>query len=778
MADVIYKKGQSANLNETNVPIVNGQILVTEDKAEMFIDMSDGTRKKISDTNKVSKNELKTINGQELFGEGDITVSGVGATAENNAEIFNDYEDNLAQGEYSHSEGYRTSIINELDWSTQPIIFLSYNPNDSIITLGGHYIDKDGQEQDFFQNNQIAAFRIFTSKSKTSDVVKVYEQKYIEEGDLWEFKIDTPSSDIGLESNTPEINALIESPELFAKAAHTEGRGTLAIDEYTHAEGLSTVAYGRASHSEGWNTKVISNYGHAEGATTEAGYCGHAEGSKTKAGYCAHSEGHLSTASGNYSHAEGFGTKATGEISHASGTYTIASSKSQFVAGRYNSENDNAAFIIGWGSADTDRWNAFEILKDGSAVVKGMGSEPTEKTLTTKKYVDTETGKLDAAIKKLDTNVQTSVNNLNANVNEALTRAGKKLENSAEVFNNYTNNIATGSYSHAEGSSTKSSGTYSHAEGAVSKAEGEASHAEGSNTTAVGPSSHAEGRGSKAEGTAAHVEGFSSEANGSSAHAEGYDTEAKGYGTHSEGFQSRALSDYSHAQNFNTTAQYVGSTAMGAFTTTGRKWQTVVGTNNESNSKALFIVGDGIITSSNTKGEDPSNAFEVLEDGSATLRTMGTTDNSVATKKYVDDKVSNGSGVEISVDQTYNAESENAQSGKAVAQAIQANISSQYNTTAGDMSSLKAVNSWAVKSAIESSIDQNYGGSTSLNAQSGTAVVEAIYENASKTYSPTDGFPQSGIAVAQAIEQAIGNVEAVLDSIIAMQESLIGGAAE
>ena len=92
------------------------------------------------------------------------------------------------------------------------------------------------------------------------------------------------------------------------------------------------------------------------------------------------------------------------------------------------------------------------------------------------------------------------------------------------------------------------------------------------------------------------------------------------------------------------------------------------------------------------------------------------------------------------------------------------------------MDSLKAVDSWAVKSAIEANIEQNFGGSSSLKAQSGSAVVEAIYENASRTYSPTDGFPQSGFAVAQAIEQAIGNVEAVLDSIIAAQESLIGGA--
>ena len=188
-------------------------------------------------------------------------------------------------------------------------------------------------------------------------------------------------------------------------------------------------------------------------------------------------------------------------------------------------------------------------------------------------------------------------------------------------------------------------GNSSTSEGESTKAFGENSHVEGVNSIAIGRAAHAEGVQAKANGTAAHSEGFSSEASGGSAHAEGYDTEAKGYGAHSEGFESKALSDYSHAQNFKTTAQHVGSTTMGGFTTSSRKWQTVVGANNKSNSKALFIVGDGKITTSNTKGEDPSNAFEVLEDGSATLRTMGTTDKSVATKKYVDSKITFGTEV-------------------------------------------------------------------------------------------------------------------------------------
>jgi hypothetical protein len=50
MADVIYKRGPSNKLND--VTVQDGQILVTEDTGEMYVDMSDGTRKKISDNDK------------------------------------------------------------------------------------------------------------------------------------------------------------------------------------------------------------------------------------------------------------------------------------------------------------------------------------------------------------------------------------------------------------------------------------------------------------------------------------------------------------------------------------------------------------------------------------------------------------------------------------------------------------------------------------------------------------------------------------------------------
>ena len=62
----------------------------------------------------VSGTNIKTINGESILGEGDITVesgSGVGKVDPNSdgtGEIFNNYENNKATGQYSHAEGNRT----------------------------------------------------------------------------------------------------------------------------------------------------------------------------------------------------------------------------------------------------------------------------------------------------------------------------------------------------------------------------------------------------------------------------------------------------------------------------------------------------------------------------------------------------------------------------------------------------------------------------------------------------------------------------------------------
>lgn len=173
----------------------------------------------------------------------------------------------------------------------------------------------------------------------------------------------------------------------------------------------------------------------------------------------------------------------------------------------------------------------------------------------------------------------------------------------AEIFNDYINNSASGTYAHAEGKSTAASAHYSHTEGYNTIASKEAAHAEGNNTTASGNHSHTEGTKTSAIGTGAHAEGGStnkaagitsttpvstikskwdstkfslafgaaSHVEGTNnlalainAHAEGSSTIASGYCSHAEGADTTASGNNSHAEGNNTIASGMSSHAEGS----------------------------------------------------------------------------------------------------------------------------------------------------------------------------------------------------------------------
>lgn len=159
--------------------------------------------------------------------------------------------------------------------------------------------------------------------------------------------------------------------------------------------------------------------------------------------------------------------------------------------------------------------------------------------------------------------------------------------------------------SHAEGTGTKASGSYgAHAEGCVTTASGAASHAEGTTTTASGYSAHAEGQNVTASGESAHAEGHSTNASGNNSHAEGYGATASGENSHAEGFFTNASGNNSHAGGYSTKAndyQFV----TGKYNTdkTG-----CTDTSDQSTDNSIFIIGYGTAT---TK----ANAFRVTAAG-------------------------------------------------------------------------------------------------------------------------------------------------------------------
>lgn len=219
-------------------------------------------------------------------------------------------------------------------------------------------------------------------------------------------------------------------------------------------------------------------------------------------------------------------------------------------------------------------------------------------------------------------------------------------DGTGEIFNDYTNNKATGKFAHAEGSGTQATGESSHAEGGYTQANGYTSHAEGAGTKANGNYSHAEGSGTQAIGDFSHVEGrctgginYYLKASGEGSHAEGYvqsyssgGIEASGKGSHAEGYvahNSRGVLEASgigsHAEGFNMfddchmIAQGSGSHIQNVGTVARNYGQTSMGCFNEDdespNSTYYNAINPALLIGNGTSNEFRGNAFKVLFNG-------------------------------------------------------------------------------------------------------------------------------------------------------------------
>ena len=340
--------------------------------------------------------------------------------------------------------------------------------------------------------------------------------------------------------------------EASGNYSHAEGYHTTASGPESHAEGSITKALNDLSHAEGYYTTASGVASHAEGYST------------TASGEDSHAEGNDTTAQGNASHAEGDSTIASGLASHAGGYYTIANGNYQTVIGKYNiadgsggsyssgsSDSDSSdsdpptpsssqhLFIIGNGTDGSHRSNIVEVTSDtfnvnGDITVAGkplivqcetmsaadeyllgrivqyVGATDANYThgcfyecVSDGKEPPTYSWQITKVIKFDNAPTSGSANAVTSDGIYKKTAGQKYYSNNTlkgEIFNNYTNNKATGNYSHAEGHYTQATGNYSHAEGYYTKATGDYSHAEGWSTTASGESSHAEGYVSTASG--------------------------------------------------------------------------------------------------------------------------------------------------------------------------------------------------------------------------------------------------------------------------------------
>jgi len=134
--------------------------------------------------------------------------------------------------------------------------------------------------------------------------------------------------------------------------------------------------------------------------------------------------------------------------------------------------------------------------------------------------------------------------------------------------------LASGGTAHAEGYQNTAGGNYTHAEGRLTIASGDYTHSEGFQTTAIGIYSHVEGSGTTAllQANACHVEGINSVASGNGSHAEGQFSTAQGEGSsHAEGRSTTANALAAHSEGQYTHANGIASHSGGyGQSTTGK----------------------------------------------------------------------------------------------------------------------------------------------------------------------------------------------------------------
>ena len=397
--------------------------------------------------------------------------------------------------------------------------------------------------------------------------------------------------------------------------SHTEGRNNVA-HYAAHAEGRGTEASGEMSHAEGRSTKALREFSHAEGKETEAHYIAHAEGHKTKAlAQASHAEGENTIASGIAAHAEGENSQASGDYSHAEGEYCAASGikshaegKSSIASGYASHAEGENTKAIGYASHAEGKGTQAIGVNSHSGGINTIASGDNSFAIgsNTKAYSHRSAAFGDGA----ETGIAYTI--VDELPETATLDALVYLTADGKTYKFTSNGWKTNADDKNIPADVRSSGLNAFAAGRNTKAVGNYTFAVGENSYTAGTATFASGKHSKVSaGEAGHACGFGVLV------------------TRSDQFACGKFNNPS-SNNINT-----------------------AGYNSE------FMVGYG------TSDTDRKNLFEVNRSGFAMLPQMNNDlianrPNAIATVGFINSKI----------DQDYNSESENAQSGKAVKEAI------------------------------------------------------------------------------------------------------------
>lgn len=268
-------------------------------------------------------------------------------------EIFNDLQNNIALGAYSHAEGYSTIAKSNYSHAEGYKTFVDgvngHAEGNSSYSLGenshaegsfsysrGTNSHAEGNKSEAQGRNAHAeGFLTYAiGEDSHAEGINTYARANYSHSEGNITKIEPEAEN----SHAEGYNTIVS-----AKNAHAEGNSTKVENtgENSHAEGLKSIARAKNAHAEGNETLTAGENGHAEGYQSKATSTNaHAEGNNTKAtGENSHSEGHNTEAKAKNSHAEGNHTIAAGENSHTEGSETSVDSPYTHAEGNNNAIN-------------------------------------------------------------------------------------------------------------------------------------------------------------------------------------------------------------------------------------------------------------------------------------------------------------------------------------------------------------------------------------------------------------------------------------------------------
>lgn len=539
------------------------------------------------------------------------------------------------------------------------------------------------------------------------------------------------------------------------------------LDDKVELIESDAVRYSKQYWSESHKAQARENIGASSvGKTTSGGGEIFNDYKNNEAGYKAAAFGEWSKASGEASLAAGMRKEASGKDCNESGF-----NESMW---RYNESIGTGSVAIGMGAVAYSR--ASKSLGYRTQTGYPANEEAAGNRSEAKKYGYKEEHEGQAAV-AIGSDTVALANNSLAGGHKALVTAKNSLAFGSTATNAAGEEVqttASGSSSVALGGGSIASGSNSFSCGLLTEASGNYSAALGNNTIASGPNSFAIGVSTSANGDRAVATGTKTNASGVGAVAIGNETKATGNASFASGWLTNANGHYSYALGRGTSANKDYSSAFGIFNTADAEAQTSIGKYNAKDENALFIVGNGTGGGSSRK-----NAFVVKNDGDTLISGNAyiNGDKPVATQKYVDDAIANAGGsAEGTVLYTVQTLTDEQ---KAQARAnIGAIGTDSFDVTFGGdvtVGSMVHADQVAANAVLTSTI---VGPVTFINdvlCDYELNVTERL--SAYQIYVHEDIYVQDDkkVATEEYVNTTLGGVETALDSILAIQNNLIGG---